>query len=145
MAGTRAIEAARADASAGRTRTLGGPAAWTAPALASSGEWLVRFDDAQRDELRAAARRLARDDRPPASIVRDDVPLPASAALLDDARTAYEDAAGARPRHLLRVWLSMRESRALDPAARASFHDCRAGAVRGGYSVAPRLAFAGDP
>lgn len=34
------------------------PAAWRGPALATSNEWIVRFDDAQRDELVALGGRL---------------------------------------------------------------------------------------
>ena len=50
------------------------------------------------------------------------------------ARTAFEDYEQEdQRRHLLRMWLSMPNSRALSPL-RAEFWDTRAGAVRGGYA-----------
>ena len=52
-------------------------------------------------------------------------------------RTAFEDYQnGDRRRHLLRVWLSMPNSRALDPLFAASYGNTAAGAVRGGMRLA---------
>lgn len=51
-------------------------------------------------------------------------------------RKAFQD--DARPehrRHLLRVWLSMPNSRALDPIFSASYGDTAAGAIRGGMRI----------
>jgi alpha-ketoglutarate-dependent taurine dioxygenase len=60
------------------------------------------------------------------------------------ARTAFADGddAGAR-RHLLRVWLSMPNSRPLSPSWRASvfFRRCGAGATRGGVPI-PEISYA---
>lgn len=52
------------------------------------------------------------------------------------ARSAYTDA-GEQRRHLLRAWLSVPNSRELAPSFAPTFHDCRAGALRGGYMVKP--------
>ncbi len=50
------------------------------------------------------------------------------------ARSAFEDFADEdQRRHLLRMWLSVPNSRALSPS-RAEFWDIRAGALRGGYA-----------
>lgn len=52
-------------------------------------------------------------------------------------RTAFEDYQnGDRRRHLLRVWLSMPNSRALDPLFAVSYGNTAAGAVRGGMRLA---------
>jgi hypothetical protein len=49
-------------------------------------------------------------------------------------RTAFEDHEEAdRRRHLLRIWLSVPDSRPLDPAMRPLFRDQSPGTVRGGY------------
>ena len=48
------------------------------------------------------------------------------------ARSAYTDA-GEQTRHLLRAWVSAPNSRALAPSFAPTFHDCRAGTLRGGY------------
>jgi len=49
-------------------------------------------------------------------------------------RTAFEDHADpARKRHLLRLWLSVPNSRALDPGFAPFYRDVSAGAVRGGH------------
>ena len=53
------------------------------------------------------------------------------------ARSAYVDA-GEHTRHLLRAWVSPPNSRALPPSFAPTFHDCRAGASRGGYSMTAR-------
>src|SRR5690606_35740608 len=51
-------------------------------------------------------------------------------------RTAFEDYdEPERRRHLLRLWLSMPNSRPLSPAVAASWHDIRPGAVRGGIGA----------
>jgi hypothetical protein len=52
-------------------------------------------------------------------------------------RTAFEDHQDEnRRRHLLRVWLSMPNSRSLDPLFAASYGNTAAGSVRGGMRVA---------
>lgn len=43
----------------------------------------------------------------------------------------------ARRRHLLRIWLSVPNSRPLDPMFKDNFGDTRAGAIRGGFPIAP--------
>ncbi len=49
-------------------------------------------------------------------------------------RTAFEDHEDEdRRRHLLRMWLSVPNSRALSPSLATIFQDQRAGAVRGGF------------
>jgi hypothetical protein len=49
-------------------------------------------------------------------------------------RTAFEDhEEPARKRHLLRMWLSVPNSRALSPLLGTIYRDQRAGAVRGGF------------
>ena len=53
------------------------------------------------------------------------------------ARGAYVDV-GEHTRHLLRAWVSTPNSRALPPSFAPTFHDCRAGALRGGYSLTAR-------
>jgi hypothetical protein len=51
-------------------------------------------------------------------------------------RTAFEDFTDeSRKRHLLRLWLSVPNSRPLDPAMAPSYGDVRAGAVRGGIGA----------
>ncbi len=51
-------------------------------------------------------------------------------------RTAFEDYdEPERRRHLLRLWLSMPNSRPLSPAVAPSWHDIRPGAVRGGIGA----------
>jgi hypothetical protein len=52
-------------------------------------------------------------------------------------RTAFDDHADpARRRHILRVWLSMPNSRPLDPMFAGNYGDTRAGAIRGGMQAA---------
>ena len=53
-------------------------------------------------------------------------------------RTAFEDFEDVnKQRHLLRIWLSMPNSRPLDPAFQANFGSVEAGVLRGG--IKPRL------
>ena len=50
-------------------------------------------------------------------------------------RTAFEDFEDeSKKRHLLRIWLSMPNSRPLDPAFRANFGSVEAGMLRGGIT-----------
>ena len=52
-------------------------------------------------------------------------------------RTAFEDwPEPAKRRHILRIWLSMPNSRPLDPAFAAQYGNVAAGAVRGGMRPA---------
>ncbi len=51
------------------------------------------------------------------------------------ARSSYIDSE-VKTRHLLRAWVSTPNSRELAPSFAATFHDCRAGALRGGYHLA---------
>ena len=51
-------------------------------------------------------------------------------------RTAFEDYLdSARKRHLLRVWLSMPNSRPIDDSFKANFGATEAGAIRGGMQA----------
>jgi hypothetical protein len=55
-------------------------------------------------------------------------------------RTRFEDwPEPARRRHLLRLWLSVPNSRPLSPAMQPMYRDTRAGAVRGGYLTSGTL------
>ena len=59
------------------------------------------------------------------------------------ARTSYEEALGDEnsfnKRHLLRLWISVPNSRELDPIHRSWFGSTSAGAIRGGYARKPLL------
>lgn len=54
--------------------------------------------------------------------------------VLSHGRRAFADSEDpSHRRHLLRLWLSTAKSRALHEGLKPIFHDCRAGAVRGGH------------
>jgi len=58
--------------------------------------------------------------------------------VLFHSRSAFEDAPGAEPRHLLRIWLSMPNSRAIPESFRGNYGQVGAGAIRGGMKPRQR-------
>ena len=102
---------------------LDGRANWYCKEMEASGDWIRTLDDTQRREI----------DRALAQVKRARLPLLLNNHVIFHGRTAYEDdSASHQERLLLRLWLSMPNSRRLPAGFETFWGSTEPGALRGG-------------